>query len=88
MKKKVVDESIARLEEHVNYVGRFSDEKVELVNQCFGYRLAYLADLNSIIFDSLFSGKFSRDDIAICIAHRLNIKTMHDLPHRNFLRGQ
>lgn len=66
MKKKVVDESIARLEEHVNYVGRFSDEKVESVSQCFGYRLAYLADLNSIIFDSLFSGKFSRDDIAIC----------------------
>ena len=66
MRKKVVDENIARIEQHVNYVGRFSDEKVESVNQCFGYRLAYLTDLKALTFDSLFSGKFSRDDLANC----------------------
>ena len=66
MKKKVVDENIARLEEHVNYVGRFSEEKVESVDQCFGYRLAYISDINLFTFDSLFSGKFSKDDQANC----------------------
>lgn len=61
-----IEHEINKLEEEVNSKSNFKYIEPTTEFDCHGYKLAYLEDVTSLNFRSLFSGVFAHDDKALC----------------------